>query len=433
MGRALSVLLVLTLVPAAAVGQVGIAFEFSLANPGARSMGFGGAFVALADDATAAFANPAGLVQLVDPEVSLEVRHWSYSSPFTHSGRLTGEPTGVGLDTEAGLRHERFESDVTGVAFMSFVYPRKKWSIAIYRHLLADFVTEAETQGLFAEGPGPLGTARLLERRDGTRLELVAYGLSGAFKILENLSLGFGLGYFENVLQGRQDRYLWDEDSLEGYFGPSSFLPERLDGESLFVADGSDIALNAGLLWRLDDHWSFGGFYRQGPSFELELSIVSGPANTDPETPPGSSFSADSPIDYPDVFGAGVAYRSSNGRLTLSFEWDRIEYSAIFSSLVLNSYGEFIADGDEYHLGAEYAFLGSRPLFALRGGLWRDPNHQVDSDLDSPIVGGLIGRGADELHYAVGLGVAFQRFQVDLGLDLSDRQDALSISGIYSW
>jgi hypothetical protein len=29
-------------------------------------MGFGGTFAALADDATAAFANPAGLEQLVD-------------------------------------------------------------------------------------------------------------------------------------------------------------------------------------------------------------------------------------------------------------------------------------------------------------------------------------------------------------------------------
>lgn len=37
-------------------------FQFSFSNPGARSLGFGGAFVALADDATASFANPAGLV-----------------------------------------------------------------------------------------------------------------------------------------------------------------------------------------------------------------------------------------------------------------------------------------------------------------------------------------------------------------------------------
>jgi hypothetical protein len=42
-------------------------FQFSFSNPGARSMGLGGAFVALADDATAAFANPAGLVQTAVP------------------------------------------------------------------------------------------------------------------------------------------------------------------------------------------------------------------------------------------------------------------------------------------------------------------------------------------------------------------------------
>ena len=58
------------LVPAAGYGQVLTSIEFSFSNPGARSLGFGGAFVALADDATAAFANPAGLTQLVEPDVT---------------------------------------------------------------------------------------------------------------------------------------------------------------------------------------------------------------------------------------------------------------------------------------------------------------------------------------------------------------------------
>ncbi len=60
-----------------ASGQQVVTLEFSFSNPGARSLGFGGAFVALADDATAAYANPAGLVQLVEPEVSVEGRSWS--------------------------------------------------------------------------------------------------------------------------------------------------------------------------------------------------------------------------------------------------------------------------------------------------------------------------------------------------------------------
>jgi hypothetical protein len=42
--------------------QAIVPLHLSISDPGARSMGFGGAFVALGDDATAAFANPAGLV-----------------------------------------------------------------------------------------------------------------------------------------------------------------------------------------------------------------------------------------------------------------------------------------------------------------------------------------------------------------------------------
>jgi hypothetical protein len=35
-------------------------FQFNFNNPGARALGMGGAFVAVADDATAVIANPAG-------------------------------------------------------------------------------------------------------------------------------------------------------------------------------------------------------------------------------------------------------------------------------------------------------------------------------------------------------------------------------------
>ena len=41
--------------------QTVVPLQLSFSDPGARSAGLGGAFVALADDATAAFANPAGL------------------------------------------------------------------------------------------------------------------------------------------------------------------------------------------------------------------------------------------------------------------------------------------------------------------------------------------------------------------------------------
>ena len=85
---------------AALLGMSGAAFAitdiennasipFNLANPGARSMGMGGAFLGLADDSTAAYTNPAGLTQLVTPEVSAEVRHTEYSLPYVNGGSAT--------------------------------------------------------------------------------------------------------------------------------------------------------------------------------------------------------------------------------------------------------------------------------------------------------------------------------------------------------
>ena len=434
MPRILGLLIILTLVPISVSGQVGIAFEFSFSNPGARSMGFGGAFVALADDATAAFANPAGLVQLVESEVSVELRHWNNPIPVTYSGRLTGAPTGIGLDTKAGIEHRTYEHEVTGLSYLSFVYPRKNWSLAFYRHLLADFEVTSETQGLFGEAPGlPLDTGRLFDRRDNTKLEVVTYGISGAFKVLENLSLGLSVNYYDGTLRGFQENYMWDDDSLAGYFGPTSFLPSHLLAGAEFNADGTDLAWSAGLLWRAADNWSFGGFYRRAPTFDFDFTIFDGPAGEGTELPPGSSVSRHSSIDYPNVYGAGVAYRSTGGHLTLSFEWDRVEYSRIFDSLGATNSGEFIPDGDETHFGAEYAFLKSKPVLALRAGMWLDPNHQVRSEVDNQVIQGLLGAGGDEMHFSFGLGAAFQSIQLDFAVDISDRQDTLSFSAIYSW
>ncbi|MCP4251711.1 MAG: hypothetical protein GY778_32145, partial [bacterium] len=113
--------------------------EFSFSNPGARSMGFGGAFVALADDATAAFANPAGLVQLVKSEVSVEGRYWGYSTPYVEGGRGFGPATGRGLDVSPGLRIGTSSQDLSGLSFLSLVSPRDNWSVAFYRHQLANY------------------------------------------------------------------------------------------------------------------------------------------------------------------------------------------------------------------------------------------------------------------------------------------------------
>ena len=94
------------------LAQAQTPIEPPVINPGARSLALGGAFVAVADDATAAYANPSGLVQLLRPELSVELRTWS--------------------DDRDGVA-----SDLSGIGFASFVLPRKRWSLAIYGQTLA--------------------------------------------------------------------------------------------------------------------------------------------------------------------------------------------------------------------------------------------------------------------------------------------------------
>lgn len=408
-------------------------FEFSFSNPGARSMGFGGAFAALADDATAAFANPAGLVQLVAPEVSIEGRFWSYSTPYISGGRIFGPPTGIGEDYTAGLRIETSDTDLTGLSFLSFVYPTGRWSFAFYRHLLSNYDFEGTTDGLYS-GPWPdSGTVRREFAYNRTvDLQIVSYAVAGAYELTESLSLGLGITYFEGDIDLITDVYGKVRSGVppEEFFAPVPIVPEnRLGTASVLIAD-RDWGLNLGIHWRPTRRWSFGVFFREGPNFEAILELQAGPTYDPPEMSGQVLSSETAQVPFPDVFGLGASFRSRNDRVTLSFEWDRVTYSSIFS-------GDdelHIDDGDEFHLGGEYAFLNLAPIVSLRAGVWLDPDHRISSmSEENYVANAVLTPGEDHVHYAAGLGLAFRGFQLDLAADLSELVDTVSLSFIYSF
>jgi long-subunit fatty acid transport protein len=442
------VLLAMVIAPAIANSQeTPPTFEFSFSNPGARSLGLGGAFAALADDATAAFANPAGLVQLPSLAVSSEIRHWRYSTPYIEGGRYDGQPTGIGLDTVDGLRSAVSEEQLTGLSFLSFVYPKGNWSIAVYTHQLANFRAQTGTQGLFHTDFTTGLPSREFDRRWSTELDIVSYGVAGAYRLSDRFSLGIGLVYFRGRLDAPFEWAIYDEDTLQSFFSPTSYLPERQIASGEMATDDSDWGLSAGLLWGFAENWSLGAFYRQGPEFRVVYDAQAGPIAPllDPILSPGATiFAIATPMQFPDVYGLGLAYRSPDGALTVGFEWDRVEYSSIFSSFdpdVIESLdpdldltASLVADdGDELRFGAEYAFLASRPLLALRAGVWIDPDHRFRSTSDDPEHQALFQPGEDKVHVALGLGLAFTTFQIDLAADFSDPVDTFSVSAIYSF
>jgi long-subunit fatty acid transport protein len=409
------------------------ALEFSFSNPGARSMGLGGAFVALADDATAAFANPAGLVQLLRPEVSLELRTRRYSIPYTEGGRAVGEPTGLGIDTVDGLRIASSEETASGVSFASFVYPGERWSLALYRHQLADFTLGTEINGLFGEVPGG-GTRRNEDNLTSTELDIVGTGISAAYQLSDSISLGFGLAHYSGDVENVSSVYGIDSYP-ETFWESNSFFPENRVTTSTFLIDGEDLGFNAGLLWKIAESWRLGFVYRQGPRFDYDLHIRAGPANSLPDGTVLDSLT-DHSIAFPDVWGLGVTFRSPDGRITAGFEWDRVEYSVIKETLdspFADTSMVAIDDANELHLGAEYVFLKTNPLVAVRGGLWHDPDHRFRYIGDDPFEQALFPPGEDATHVAIGIGIAVEAFQIDIGADLSDRSDVFALSAIYSF
>ena len=81
--------------PASAITNVenNSSIPFSFSNPGARSLGMGGAFVGAADDATAAYTNPAGLTGLgLEQQVGVEFRRTSFDAPFANGGEAGLDP-----------------------------------------------------------------------------------------------------------------------------------------------------------------------------------------------------------------------------------------------------------------------------------------------------------------------------------------------------
>jgi long-subunit fatty acid transport protein len=409
------------------------ALEFSFTDPGARSMGLGGAFVALADDATAAFSNPAGLVQLLRPEVSLELRRRNYSTPYTEGGRALGAPTGWGIDTVDGIRTAFSNETTSGMSFLSFAYPGEKWSLALYRHQLADFSIRTEINGLFgdvSEG----GTRRYEDQVTATELEIVGTGLSGAYQVSDNLSLGFGLSYFSGRVENQGATYAVDIFP-DTFWERNSFLHERQWVNSRFTVDDTDLGFNVGVLWKFAESWRLGGVFRQGPQFDYELINRAGPLNEEPEGTILGSVT-DRAIAFPDVLGLGVAYRSPKGNLTVGFQWDRVEYSVIVETLdsdQVDTTDVRMDDTDELHLGFEYVFLESSPLIAIRAGLWHDPDHRFRYEGDDPFASALYQAGEDALHISVGAGIAFSSLQIDIGADFSDAVDQFAISGIFSF
>jgi len=384
--------------------------QFSFVPPGARALGMGGAFIGLADDATAAYTNPAGLTQLVNSEISAEYRNARFSTEFI-AGDLP--------------QYDTANSRENGLGFLSYVMPFDNWAIALYRHEFLRYSTDF----IGAEDSDFL-------RRFDTSIDVkgVNYGVSAAFRFSPTFSAGIGVAYSQFDLDSVTERVNDDDEFREpGAFGAFS------------RGDDNDVIFNVGVLWKPTDKLSIGAVYRDGGNFEYVADGRFINEQRQNLVLPGFPKN-DVEFNVPRSYGIGLNYKVTD-TFGINFDVARMLYSDlgddVRSSLLPD--GERadlevaqlgIDDGTEIRLGAEYVFADMANPVVIRGGVWRDPEHTVrfEGEPQSDFARAnarIFSVGDDEMHYTLGLGIAFEKFQLDVAADFSNPYDVYSLSGVY--
>jgi long-subunit fatty acid transport protein len=421
----------LPLMPAgpAAAGDKGLTnsetfsgFQFNFNNPGARSLGMGGAFVAVADDATAVIANPAGLVILQRPELSAEVK-------FTRFNNTINAFTNTPAEGASNTLHSRdFDDSVVTPSFFSFVYPTERLVVAAFVRELINYESTFDTEGIFLSDPAG-GIVRLLPVRSQLEIRALNFGLGAAVNLEKEHpllpSIGASLEFSIGRIRSRLERF-----DTQGFSGP----PDFSNPLSTETVDGTDLGIgfNVGALWHPIKDLGVGIVYRRGPRYDTQQTInVIG----------GSSTVLDFGFKVPDVSAAGVSYRFFE-RLTVAFEASYIQYSQLVKNFqvpladsVATKYK--VDDAIELHLGAEYIFFVKDMPLAARAGFYTNPDHKIrytggQHDASEAAERLLYVGGKDRYHGTAGLGIVpFAGFQIDFAANYSKDIREFSVSTVF--
>jgi len=338
---------------------------------GARALGMGGAFIAVADDATAASWNPGGLIQLELPEVSIVGAGYSR----TEDNIFGGHPEADGSQSASD-----FNLNYLSAAYPFTLVERNMIVAVTYQHLY-DFNRSWQFDFLYDED-GLMFDRNIDYNQDGG---LSAIGLSYAIQIVPSLSAGITMNIWDDGIGNNnwtQDTYLTGSGSL----GPFQLF-ESYHNIDEYTFQG--INFNLGFLWRFNESLTVGGVFKSPFSADIQhdssltntIDLVNSPfAGTIWEFDETGSF--DEEMDMPASYGIGISYRFSD-ELTAAFDVYRTEWEDMIytdhdgvSTSAISGVEESQSDISatvQVRTGAEYLIIKPKYIVPLRGGVFYDP------------------------------------------------------------
>lgn len=342
---------------------------------GARAEGMGGAFIGLADDATALSWNPAGLTQLERPEASFVFRQsmdkYTYSAPGDKFSSTASHPA---------------------LNFGSFAYPMKfgenKFTAAIAFQNQIDLFLYTKQNDVFKE-----------DQTGG--INSISPGL--AYQIMPSLSVGASFNLWMGSSKYKYDDYDFTdaEDNSYSYKDDFSGFNYQIGVLADLEQTGANIPLRIGLSYRapfeMTDKWKYGG-----SSTEYKWAW-----------------------QLPSMFGFGISYRIGEN-LTLAADYELRAFGKSKIRLIddpedpdternLSSSKKNL---NPIRIGAEYLVVTDNWVIPIRAGfktvptLFADTDGYVNNDPinEDPIYGKQVSGTA----FSVGSGVIFQRFAIDI-------------------
>ena len=414
--------------------------SFNPSGAGARGLGMGGAFIAVADDGTAAAFNPAGLSQLRRSELAFV----GFGDRLRSNLELEGEPLRDPVTSDHGAL------DFAGLA-VPFDVGGKNLSVQLSYQRSVDLFGEGRAQLL---GAFPLrslgfdvdGIAAFRQDLDPTqRGAFHTLSLSAACQLTQRLSLGTTLNY-------------WIADwnaSGTGSFSiaaPELGIPLTEVERNSFSQDQDFRALNTsfGLLLKYPK-LSVGGVIRLPFGAEYNLRETRIVEDLLEGTTQSSDNSMRTTLHWPRSAGVGIAIRPVKG-LTLAADYTATQWSRTYLESVpggvLGTDRQLDAEGNPvetfvdrnffdllaasvtktvntsaWRAGAEYLIVTPKIVIPLRGGLFRDksPVPQID-------------RGGRRIEgFTFGTGLNFDRLVFDVAYEQRKSSGAVGLlTGLFS-
>ncbi len=373
LGISCFMLLLIAIIPVSAYGQqVEMSSSLNPVGSGARAMGMGGAFIGVADDATAASWNPAGLVQLEKPEVSVVYsffdRRQSYSSDIHPE-----------IDTVNRM-------DAGGINYWSIAYPfellKRNVVVSLNYQRLYDMNKEVNFNYTWDLAGDKLYDAIKFKQKG----YLYALSPAMAVQVSPNFYLGATVNFWGDYIgnNGWESTYT---STKNGILPPGAvIMKSRVEKDVAF--DGVNAHL--GFLWNINKQLTLGGVYKtafdaklKSKTFELaSQNWLDVPLYWEDSFHTSESITMQMPASY----GLGLSYRHSD-KWTISLDVYRTEWSDF---LLKDSAGNKInpidtklisegrlKDTTQVRAGTEYLFIKDKYVIPVRFGLFYDPEPQT--------------------------------------------------------